>query len=284
MSAYESYESTSQLYDNARRPIDVAHLVTTIKRVAAQKQTLVRDLSVLDIGCGTGNYIMALTKELNCQFTGMECSDGMIQKFRAKLAAGRTSNVRCVKGNVLERLPFETGSFDVVMASQMLHHLPTTAGDWAGVKHCLLEVARVARRDGSVFWLQTQTAAQHMHGFWWNELIPKASLRLAKKMPGIEWIAGVLKECGMTVTETRTPKETLIAREVYAVLEGPFHESFRSYDSGWSLVSNEELTSAQRYLKEVVLVSEDTAAAFFRRKEREREEFGQTTTLVAVKR
>ena len=162
MSTYESYDKTSGHYDDMRRPIDVAHLLESVKSVAQAKQIPLEELQFLDIGCGTGNYIMEVAKNLKCQCFGIEHSIGMLEKLRSKSKG--LDNIAFQQGDATRRLPFEDNSFDFVMASQMFHHLPSEQGIWKGAKNCLSEVARLARPGGSKFWLQTQTKQQHVEG------------------------------------------------------------------------------------------------------------------------
>jgi len=279
MSTYETYDKTSSNYDNMRRPIDVQHLLEEVKSVAKAKQIPMESLRFLDVGCGTGSYIMEVAKELNCQCFGIEFSEGMLEKLREKSKG--LDNVTYQQGDAASRLPFDDNSFDFVMASQMLHHLPSK-GNWEGAKTCLSEAARVVRPGGSKFWLQTQTKEQHVEGFWWAPLIARANLELAEKMPSLEFMKDVLSSGGMENFEVRIPSETLIAEKCYNDLEGPLNVKFRNCDSGWSLVTEEELQACIDTLKNDVLISEEAAKKFMDEREAVRKVTGQTTTLVAT--
>jgi ubiquinone/menaquinone biosynthesis C-methylase UbiE len=72
---------------------------------------------VLDVGCGTGNYAAALTEATGCRVTGVDPSRRMLD--RARDAAPWESLMQASA----ERLPFGDDSFDVVMSTDVIHHV-----------------------------------------------------------------------------------------------------------------------------------------------------------------
>jgi SAM-dependent methyltransferase len=72
---------------------------------------------VLDVGCGTGNYAAALTKATGCRVSGVDPSQRMLD--RARDAAPWES---LVQGKA-ETLPFRDDAFDVVMSTDVIHHI-----------------------------------------------------------------------------------------------------------------------------------------------------------------
>ena len=74
-------------------------------------------------GCGTGNYLAALSEHVN-KMTGVEQNEGMLKQSKEKTA--HLANVEIVKGNILS-LPFPDQQFDGVICNQVtntiLYHL-----------------------------------------------------------------------------------------------------------------------------------------------------------------
>ncbi len=93
------------------------------------------DTRLLDVGCGTGNYAATLTAATNCRISGVDPSERMLD--RARPAA---SWVSLVRGSG-ETLPFGDESFDVVMSTDVIHHI-------ADRDAYFREAARVLRRGG----------------------------------------------------------------------------------------------------------------------------------------
>ena len=91
--------------------------------------------SVLDVGCGGGlalNAIAQIRPEL--RLVGLERS------VRTAAAARKLFGLEVVEGQA-EKLPFHDDEFDVVMANEILEHLP-----WEIYQAALTEIARVARQ------------------------------------------------------------------------------------------------------------------------------------------
>lgn len=79
--------------------------------------------SVLDVGCGTGTLTLAAKRRAGeGAICGIDASDEMIEVARRK-AAKRAAEVD-FRVALIEEVPYPDGSFDVVLSSLMLHHLP----------------------------------------------------------------------------------------------------------------------------------------------------------------
>lgn len=73
--------------------------------------------SVLDIGCGTGALAKAFD-ELGYRVTAVDASISMVAIARHNL---KESGVKVVQGDFFEKLPFEDNSFDLLVASYVVH-------------------------------------------------------------------------------------------------------------------------------------------------------------------
>jgi ubiquinone/menaquinone biosynthesis C-methylase UbiE/uncharacterized protein YbaR (Trm112 family) len=97
--------------------------------------------TILDDGCGTGAFLefvrrRALPVE---RYVGIDVSRGMLRHAKRRLDSTGTSH-RLVLADAC-RLPFAAGTFDVVYARSLLHHLPDPA---LGLR----EIARVLAPGG----------------------------------------------------------------------------------------------------------------------------------------
>ena len=101
--------------------------------------------AVLDVGCGTGSLAVAAKRRAGAQGTvwGVDASAEMID--RARLKASKRGLEIGFEIARAESLPFPDASFDVVMSTLMMHHLPRQVRElFAG------EVLRVLRPGGRV--------------------------------------------------------------------------------------------------------------------------------------
>lgn len=97
------------------------------------------DEHALDVGTGTGALALALAPHVR-EVVGVDLVPELLEQARAR-ATGR-DNVEFVEADAT-RLPFESGSFDLVGTLRTLHHVPRP-------EYVVSEIARVTRFGGLV--------------------------------------------------------------------------------------------------------------------------------------
>lgn len=122
--------------------------------------------SVLDVGCGTGSLTRAAKKLVGAgRVVGIDAAPEMIESARQKAASAHLDiDFQLVP---IEHLPFPDASFDVVLSSFMIHHLP---GDLK--RQGLLEVRRVLKPTGRLLIAEFFT---NPNPKWWQSLLPMHS-------------------------------------------------------------------------------------------------------------
>ena len=140
----------------------------------------------LDVGCGTGNYTIALWEKGVC-FTGIDPSTEMLEKARA-----RDSEIAWKLGTA-ENTGLESESMDGAMATLTIHH-------WPSLEKGFREIHRVLK-DKSRFVLFTSTPDQ-MRGYWLNHYFPVLMEVGIQQMPAIEKVLPALESAGFTLLET----------------------------------------------------------------------------------
>src|SRR5688572_2604514 len=81
---------------------------------------LLPPLEVADLGCGEG-YLTVETARWAKQVTAVDRSSGVLARAKALAERKRLANITWKKGE-LEKLPIDTGTIDVALLSQALHH------------------------------------------------------------------------------------------------------------------------------------------------------------------
>lgn len=99
--------------------------------------------AVLDVGCGTGTLAMEVARRVGRagHVTGIDPGTQQIARARSK-AARRNLPIEFQSG-VIEQLPFPDQTFDVVLSTLMMHHLPAPLK-----RQGLAEIARVLKPGG----------------------------------------------------------------------------------------------------------------------------------------
>jgi len=125
-------------YDLVHRISGIGHLHDEMIRLA----DVGAGQRALDVGCGTGNLLLALgRREPGVDLTGLDPDSRALG--RATRKAHRAGVTVAWQRGFAQELPYPDGAFDRVFSSLMLHHL-----DAPGKDALLAEVRRVLRTDG----------------------------------------------------------------------------------------------------------------------------------------
>lgn len=135
----------------------------------------------LDIGCGTGNYTIALHQKKNVSFIGVEPSTRMLE-----IAKNRCQTIEWKYGTV-ENIPLEDGFVEGIIATLTLHH-------WRDKRIAFEELYRVLKPQGRLV-IFTSTPNQ-MKGYWLNHYFPEMLHKSMIQMPSFEVVGKYLKESG----------------------------------------------------------------------------------------
>ncbi len=134
--------------------------------------------SYLDIACGTGNYTIAISADIDIH--GIDCSHHMLDAARAK-----SSSITWYLANV-ESLPFREDAFAGIVCTLAIHH-------FRALRPAFAEAFRVLRPGRFV--LFTATPEQMSH-YWLNEYFPQAMARSIQQMPALEVVVESLQAAG----------------------------------------------------------------------------------------
>jgi ubiquinone/menaquinone biosynthesis C-methylase UbiE len=128
------YDRWAVVYDHDRNPLQA--LEEPVVRTALSN---VRDLRVLDLGCGTGRHALWLASQ-GAYVTAVDFSEGMLAEARQKPFA---DVVTFLRHDLHEPLPFGDGEFDVVVSGLVLEHIQD-------LPRLFAEIRRVVKPEGRV--------------------------------------------------------------------------------------------------------------------------------------
>lgn len=270
---YEDYSATSAKYDDTRVAIGLEIIVGCLANGRRLDQQV-----VLDAGCGTGNYLGALSDLIGFGY-GIEIDEAMLEEAKKKLR--HRPNISLDRGD-LTRLPYEANFFDGIICTQVLHHLDyeNKAGMFPNVQKMLAESCRVLHRGGVII-LNTCSREQLFEGYWWADLIPEAVGRMAARMLSVDQMAEMLMEAGFSIGGVVASLHEVLQGPSYFDPEGPLKASFRSGDSIWALVSDGELMGAMDRVRD--MNRDGSIHAFLAEREERRRRVGQTTFIFGRK-
>jgi len=157
--------------------------------------------SLLDVGCGTATLVMlAKSQHPTSRVVGIDPDEKILRIARKKIKNGYGLDIELAKAGA-EKLPFESGSFDVVTSSLVFHHLPTDIK-----KQALREIYRVLKPSGRFLLADFGKA---------KTILPKILFTLARLFRLEEWhslqdnihgrIPVFIEEAGFGVREVAPP-------------------------------------------------------------------------------
>lgn len=204
-------KATSDLYSTLWQEFDQQTLTReSLKLLTARiPETLVgqyiRGKTVLDMGCGSGRYSVALAA---CGARQVTAVDFQAKAYREAEAYGRKKGLplRFLEANV-HALPFSDGEFDFVFCNGVLHHS-------SSIEKGIAELKRVLKPEGAAF-LYLYGA----EGFFWhtrNALrrvfcnIPLNYTRMILKGIGMPSNRFIFCDTWYVPTETHTSAEQMI--------------------------------------------------------------------------
>ena len=99
---------------------------------------------ILDLGCGNGRHVLALARR-GFEVVGQDAALTGLKLAQAWLSDERVAGT-LVMGDMMIPLPFQSGSFDALIATQVIHHAYLE-----DIRRTISEVHRILKRCGIAF-------------------------------------------------------------------------------------------------------------------------------------
>lgn len=187
--ARQDYDRLAEAYSRHRRihPDVLAALI--------ERGEIAADSRVLEVGCGTGNYIRAIAESTGAICTGVDPSAEMLRRARQNpgLPKNRRPDrpeVTFIRGEA-EDLPLSDRQFDLVYSVDVIHHI----GDRAEAAR---EAWRVLRPGGTAM-VVTESEADLRHRTPHVTYFPEIVAVELARYPAIATIETELRDAGFEI-------------------------------------------------------------------------------------
>lgn len=165
------------------------------KRLASamiEKLAIMGDERILDLGCGSGLFLIEAAKKLTTgKAIGLDIwqtkdqSQNTPDKTVANIEVENVSEQVCLTQSYMQRLPFKSGTFDIIISNLAIHNIP----DEAERNQVLQEIVRVMKPNGKVIISDFMNTKQYWAQL--NQLLPgKVALSSSffSVFPPVRWV------------------------------------------------------------------------------------------------
>jgi ubiquinone/menaquinone biosynthesis C-methylase UbiE len=180
---------------------------------------------VVDLGCGTGRFTLALQKTFCAAVLGVEPAANMRAAAESK---PHPPAVRFVDGSA-KQIPLENGAADLVFMSQVFHHLVERAQAFREIHRVLAPAGRLCLR---------QTTRENLDSYFYQRFFPEARALDEQRLPSREELTNFVSSCGYRLLAFETMRHEIaatgadyvakISTRTYSDLECISEGSFRS--------------------------------------------------------
>jgi ubiquinone/menaquinone biosynthesis C-methylase UbiE len=192
-----NYNTLAQNYSETREAMN------WVLQPLSERITLLHSNSVvIEIGCGTGNYIIALSK-LYADFTfkGFDLSEAMLE-----IARSRCANIEFSHGNASEGFPYLSDSCDFTYMVDVIHHIQRK-------DKAFQESARILKPGGKLV-IVTDSEEDICHRSL-TLFFPEILEVEHKRYPTLRELYHYAEEAGLTLIETKSITGTVELTDMF---------------------------------------------------------------------
>ena len=227
------YDEISKIYDYSRSEA-YPETVDTLRKLL----NVTQDSLLLDLGCGTGNYISAFQPTTE-RVIGIDMSRGMIKQAQDKLGKPLLT-----QGNVI-RLPYKSKTFDGAFSIQVIHHITHK-------EVFLKEAYRVILGGGNIAIDSCSHAQLRIH--WFYHYFPKALEIDIKRIPDTMEIITWLEKAGFLDISVEPCFSDLVVTQ--ETPESYLDEHYRNGISTFTYLKPSEIEKGCKRIREEILTGE----------------------------
>ena len=153
-----------------------------VLRNLIDKVPVARNSRVLEVGCGTGNYIDAIRNLTGCVAVGIDPSEDMLS------IAARKSPELILHAGKAESIDFPSNSFDLAFSVDVIHHVTDSMAYFHEAHRILKAGGKICTVTDSEWMIRNRTP----QSLYFPETVPVELLRY----PPIDLIDGQMKDAG----------------------------------------------------------------------------------------
>jgi ubiquinone/menaquinone biosynthesis C-methylase UbiE len=151
----DNYGGTAKYYD-----IIIGPMIKGLRRLGVGMFIPERGMSILDVGCGTGE-LLSLYRQYPCNLFGIDASPAMLAAARRKLG----EDVKLHLGDATQ-MPFDDEFFDLITAMFVMHEI------YPGTRSSMLkEMKRILKKEGKILLIDYHTGPIRPFKGWFTKMV-----------------------------------------------------------------------------------------------------------------
>eukprot|EP01084_Bolivina_argentea_P303056 523174_1 len=264
---YHKYDKTRQaiatnlIYKNLEQMFTIKYNPVNNKyKQCVELNQFLKNVSVLDLGCGTGHYALKIFNFGVGNIYGMDSSDAMLEKSINKFANKSTNvlnaqSVELCKNEIQNlSLVFKEESFDAICINQVMHHLVEHGDEnkkemvW---KIVLDSCNTILNKSGRLL-ITTAFPDQLQYGMFHTSLIQRVTDQFKTKHGDMDFWNTFLPKCGFCDVEFTLLVDGAVDDQDDSYFERIFEDNLAGYHSIFSLVTTEELQQARQKMRKIL--------------------------------
>ena len=190
--------------------------------------------TLLDLGCGTGNYTFTL-QQLVKGVIGIDINAAMLDRARFKFPA-----LQLLRGDV-RHLPFDPDTFDGALAVQVLHHVREK-------EIFLREAFRVLRKEAYI--AVHSCSHRQMRAFWFYHYFPQGLEVDLARIPDSGEIASLLNKVGFSNIGIEICYSDVVVKD--ETLENYLDKNYRNGVSTFAFLSEKDIEQGCQKIREEI--------------------------------
>lgn len=151
----DPYLRVAGFYDRIFEPINRGLRIIGLKMYRPEA-----GMAVLDVGCGTGIHL-ELYRRYECDLFGIDTSASMLEIAKSRL--GGDADLRLGDASLM---PFDDGSFDLVISMLVLHEMDQITRD-----SVIEEMKRIIKKDGRLLFIDFHPGPIRPFKGWVTKLV-----------------------------------------------------------------------------------------------------------------
>lgn len=226
-----NYDEISKIYDQVREEeIDIIN--SFLQEIEVSKVT-----TILDLGCGTGNYTNMLQRITRAKVYGVDASEGMLEKAIIK------NHDIIFKLGLVTDIPYEDNYFNFVYMTDVIHHISDIGAMFS-------EIFRILKSKGKVC-ISTQSHRQ-IDLRYMSEFFPATAMVDKSRYPDINIIIKAAEEKGLKYYKEQIIDEGIeieLGKHYYELLDRKGYSmlhliSDKDYEIGLNKVKQEMINGS----------------------------------------